>query len=67
MELITESSSRYIVLCFYIPKNDRSPWLVQDYKKLNHFIIKDKLPLPLIRKVIDKLKNTRYFNKLDLI
>jgi len=25
------------------------------------------MPLPLIEKVIDKLKNTKYFNKLDLI
>jgi len=29
--------------------------------------IKDKMPLPLIGEVIDKLKEARYFNKLDLI
>ena len=29
--------------------------------------IKNKTSLPLIREVIDKLKNTKYFNKLDLI
>ena len=29
--------------------------------------IKDKTPLPLIREVIDKLKETKFFNKLDLI
>ena len=29
--------------------------------------MKDKMPLPLIREVIDKLKEARYFNKLDLI
>ena len=30
-------------------------------------MIKDKIPLPLIGKVIDKLKKAKYFNKLDLI
>ena len=62
-----ESKSRYAVLCFYIPKKDGSLWLVQDYQKLNQVTIKDKTPLPLIREVIDKLKEAKYFNKLDLI
>jgi len=65
--LIVESKSRYVALCFYIPKKDGSLWLVQDYRKLNQVTIKDKMPLPLIREVIDKLKKVRYFNKLDLI
>ena len=30
-------------------------------------MIKDKMPLPLIGEVIDKLKEAKYFNKLDLI
>ena len=30
-------------------------------------MIKDKTSLPLIGEVIDKLKNAKYFNKLDLI
>jgi len=29
--------------------------------------IKNKTLLPLINEVIDKLKDTKYFNKLDLI
>jgi len=41
--------------------------LVQDYWKLNQVTIKDKTPLPLIREVIDKLKEVKYFNKLDWI
>jgi len=41
--------------------------LVQDYKKLNQVTIKDKMLLPLIGEVIDKLKETKFFNKLDLI
>jgi len=34
---------------------------------LNQVTIKDKTPLPLIGEVIDKLKEAKYFNKLDLI
>ena len=65
--LIVESKSRYVVPCFYIPKKDGSLWLVQDYRKLNQVMIKDKTPLSLIEEVIDKLKEGKYFNKLDLI
>ena len=65
--LIVESKSRYVAPCFYIPKKDSSLRLVQDYRKLNQVTIKDKMPLPLIGEVIDKLKEAKYFNKLDLI
>ena len=41
--------------------------MVQDYQKLNQVTIKDKTPLSLIGEVIDKLKEVKYFNKLDLI
>jgi len=62
-----ELSSRYVTSCFYIPKKDRLLQLVQNYRKLNQHTIKDKTPLLLIGKVIDKLKKTKYFNKLNLI
>jgi len=65
--LIVKSKSRYAVPCFYILKKDSSLQLVQDYRKLNQVMIKDKMPLPLIGEVINKLKEMRYFNKLDLI
>ena len=65
--LIVESKLWYTASCFYIPKKDNSLWLVQDYRKLNQVTIKDKMLLPLIGEVIDKLKEARYFNKLDLI
>jgi len=65
--LIVELKSRYAAPCFYILKKDGSLRLVQDYRKLNQVTIKNKTPLPLIGKVIDKLKEAKYFNKLDLI
>ena len=65
--LIVKLKSRYAGPCFYISKKDRSLWLVQDYRKLNQVMIKDKILLLLIGEVIDKLKEEKYFNKLDLI
>ena len=65
--LIVESKLRYIAPCLYIPKKDGLLQLVQDYRKLNQVIIKDKTPLPLIEEIIDKLKEAKYFNKLNLI
>jgi len=65
--LIVESSSKYASPCFFIPKKDGTLWLVQDYRKLNQHTIKDETPLPLIAEVIDKLKEAKYLNKLDLI
>ena len=65
--LIKESKSRYIPPCFYIPKKNRFLQLVQDYWKLNQVTIKNKIPLPLIREVINKLEEAKYFNKLNLI
>jgi len=65
--LIVESKSRYAALYFYISKKDGSLWLVQDYRKLNQVTIKDKMPLPLIEEVINKLNEAKYFNKFDFI
>ena len=65
--LIKELKSRYVVPCFYISKKNRFLQLVQDYQKLNQVTIKNKMPLLLIREVINKLKEAKYFNKLDLI
>ena len=66
-DLIVKSKSRYTALCFYISKKDSSLQLVQDYRKLNQVTIKNKTPLPLIGEVINKLKEVKYFNKLNLI
>jgi len=65
--LIVESKSRYAVPYFYILKKDSSLQLVQDYRKLNLVTIKDKTQLSLIGEIINKLKEVKYFNKLDLI
>ena len=66
-ELIVESSLRYVTSYFYIPKKDKLLQLIQDYRKSNQYMIKNKMLLLLIRKVINKLKEAKYFNKLNII
>ncbi|KAJ8469029.1 hypothetical protein ONZ45_g17034 [Pleurotus djamor] len=51
---------------FFIKKKDGSLRLVQDYRKLNSMTIKNRYPIPLISELVDKLKNARYFTKLDV-
>ena len=65
--LIVESKLQYAAPYFYISKKNRSLQLVQDYRKLNQVTIKNKTSLSLIGEVINKLKEAKYFNKLDLI
>jgi len=50
-----------MTLYFYIPKKNESLQLIQNYRKLNQYIIKNKTLLLLIRKVINKLKNATIF------
>ena len=40
--------------------------LCVDYRGLNEIIIKDRYPLPLIRKTLAQLSKARYFTKLDI-
>ena len=51
---------------FFIKKKDGSLRPVQDYRKLNEMTIKNRYQLPLIQELLDKLKGTRYFTKLDV-
>ena len=51
---------------FFIKKKDGSLQLVQDYRALNAITVKNKYPLPLISKLINKLQGARYFTKLDV-
>ena len=51
---------------FFIKKKDSSLRLVQDYQALNTVTVKNKYPLPLISKLINKLQGAKYFTKLDV-
>ena len=51
---------------FFVKKKDGALQPVQDYQKLNEMTIKNRYPLPLIQELIDKLKGSRVFTKMDI-
>ena len=40
--------------------------MVQDYRYLNEHTVRNNYPLPLISQLVDKLKGSQYFTKIDL-
>jgi hypothetical protein len=51
---------------FFVGKKDGNLRLTQDYRYLNEQTIKDAFPLPLIQELVDRLKDAKYYLKLDL-
>ena len=51
---------------FFVPKKDRKKRMVQDYRYVNEYTIKNNYPLPLISQLVDKLKGCKLFTKMDL-
>ncbi|KAI5115120.1 hypothetical protein M0805_004401 [Coniferiporia weirii] len=51
---------------FFVGKKDNELRACQDYRALNEGTVKNAYPLPLISKLMDKLKGAQYFTKLDL-
>ncbi len=39
---------------------------MQDYRYLNEWTVKDAYPLPLIGDLMDKLKDAKFFTKMDI-
>src|SRR6266702_2486966 len=63
---IRPSKSPYASPFFFIKKKDGKLRPVQDYRKLNSLTVKNQYPLPLIPELIDLLRNTTLFTKLDI-
>ncbi|SJL07242.1 uncharacterized protein ARMOST_10585 [Armillaria ostoyae] len=51
---------------FFVKKKDGKLCPVQDYHKLNKMTIKNRYPLLLISKLMDKLGSAKYFTKIDI-
>jgi len=49
-----------------VPKKDGKKRMVQDYRYLNSWIIKNNYLLPLILDLIDSIGKKRVFTKMDL-
>ena len=63
---IQPSSSQKTSPVFFVPKKDGKKCMVQDYRYLNEWTIKNNYLLPLILQLVDKLKGCKLFTKMDL-
>ena len=51
---------------FFMPKKNGKKRMVQDYRYLNSWTIKNNYPLPLISDLIDSIGKKKVFTKMDL-
>ena len=63
---IQPSKSPQTVLVFFVGKKDRKKRMVQDYRYLNEWTIKNNYPLPLISDVLENIGTKKIFTKMDL-
>ena len=63
---IRPSKSPQTSLVFFVPKKDGKKRMVQDYRYLNSWTIKNNYPLPLISDLIDSIGKKKVFTKMDL-
>jgi len=52
---------------FFVGKKDSKKQIVQDYRYLNEWTIKNNYPLPLISDVVENIGTKKVFTKMDLI
>jgi transposase InsO family protein len=63
---IRESSSPWAFPVTLADKSDGSKRLCIDFRRLNQITIDDKMPMPRISEVLDRLKGSRFFTTLDI-
>ena len=63
---IQPSKSPQMVPVFFVGKKDGKKWMVQDYRYLNKWTIKNNYPLPLISDVLENIGIKKVFTKMDL-
>ena len=63
---IRPSKSPQTLLVFFVPKKDGKKRMVQDYRYLNSWTIRNNYPLPLILDLIDSIGKKKMFMKIDL-
>ena len=51
---------------FFIGKKDGKLRPCQDYRYLNEHTVKNTYPIPLILSILDKIKGSKWFTKLDV-
>jgi hypothetical protein len=63
---IRESKSPASAPILFTPKKDGSLRMCVDYRGLNAITVKNRYPLPLISKIIDRVTSATCFSKIDL-
>ena len=63
---ICPSKSKQTSPVFFMLKKDGRKQMVQDYRYLNEHTVQNNYPLLLISQLINKLKGSQYFTKIDL-
>ena len=60
------SKSPQTALVFFVGKKDGKKRMVQDYRYLNEWMIKNNYLLPLISDVLENIRTKKLFTKMDL-
>jgi len=60
------SKSPQMAPVFFMGKKDGKKWMVQDYRYLNKWTVKNNYPLPLILDVLENIGTKKMFTKMDL-
>jgi len=63
---IHSSKSPFGSPILFVKKPDSGLRLCVDYRRLNAMTVKNRYPLPLISELMDRIKNAKYYTKLDL-
>jgi len=65
-EYIRPSKLPQIASVFFVGKKDGKKRMVQDYRYLNEWMIKNNYPLLLISNVVENIGTEKVFTKMDL-
>ena len=63
---IKPSKSPQIVLVFFVENKDSKKRMVQNYRYLNKWTVKNSYPLPLIMDIVENIGMKKIFTKMDL-
>jgi len=63
---IRPSKSPQAAPMFFVGKKDGKKRIVQDYRYLNEWMVKNNYPLPLISDVLENIRTKKLFTKMDL-